>query len=116
DERSRHRHRVAEGEGRPRRDAHRKELPAPNACRVEQLLPIGGPHGMEGAAFRDRIRRPVAGNAWTNREPPGDEPGPATEYATHFPSGEKVAAGGNADWTPTNGVTFLSGSDRAASA
>ena len=57
---------------------------------------------------------PVGGNGWTNSEPAA-APGAATEYATHLPSGENVAAGGSADWVPSTGVTFLSGSDNAAS-
>ena len=58
---------------------------------------------------------PVVGNGWTNREPAG-APGAVAEYATHWPSGENVAEGGNGDWMPPTGVTFLSGSDNAASA
>ena len=58
---------------------------------------------------------PVVGNGWTNREPAGG-PGAVVEYATHRPSGENVAEGGNGDWMPLTGVTFLSVSDNAATA
>ena len=58
---------------------------------------------------------PVVGNGWTNREPAGS-PGAVVEYATHRPSGENVAEGGNSDWMPPTSVTFLSVSDNAASA
>ena len=39
---------------------------------------------------------PVVGNGWTNREPAGG-PGAVAEYATHRPSGENVAEGGNGE-------------------
>ena len=55
---------------------------------------------------------PVVGNGWTNREAP-TAPGALAEYASHRPSGENVAEGGDGDWMPPTGVTFLSVSDTA---
>ena len=39
--------------------------------------------------------RPGRGKRLDEQRTAGGEPVPATEYATHFPSGEKVAAGGS---------------------
>src|SRR3954471_10652775 len=81
--------------------------------------PAGAHAGWKPLPFEIGYVAPVVGKGWTNREPASvrrPEPRTATEYATHRPSGEKVAAGGDNDRVPATSVTFLSGRDKSRGA